>query len=72
LSDELTCTKCGQRLFVCELCKDTFHSKTPSAQAEAEYLRNFTDEEHKGGRSSVCDDCYEIVMERVGKHQNQN
>ena len=60
------------QLFVCDVCEGMFHDETPPGKAEAEYLRNFTDEERKKDRSKVCDDCYGQVMEHMEKRRSRN
>ena len=72
MPDKMECPDCGGRLFVCDLCKDTFHSETSQGEMAAEYMRNFTDEERKEKRARVCDDCYERVMTNMKNRRSRN
>jgi len=58
--------------FVCEVCQGFFPRKTPPGQAEAEYLRNFTEEERAAKRSHVCDACYQEALELAHKRRGRN
>ena len=49
--------------YLCSLCKETFEKGWTDAEAEAEYLATFTEQERQDVREVVCDDCYKKIME---------
>lgn len=51
------------RQFDCASCGATYMTTTPEAEVNREYLES--GQTTSGGISSVCDDCYKLIMARA-------
>jgi hypothetical protein len=57
--------------FTCAGCGGTFDKEWSDAEAQAEYERNIPAEDRGGPVDTVCDDCYNAVMnKRFGTQKN--